>query len=131
MPLRIAITDALHAQDDVHALACVDLERGVVLAAAARDEESPRDAVEIAAQVAAQLSVAPRVAHAAHAAHDTHDDALAREGLAVSDRVIHAFARVSARPEWAVVAVARGGANVALVIASVRSLARTVAGASS
>jgi hypothetical protein len=38
---------------------------------------------------------------------------------------------VPTHPAWAVVAVARGGANVALVIASVRSLARTVAGASS
>ena len=116
MSLTLSISDVLRAHAEVQALACVDLESGAVLVASTRDG-TWSDAVEIAAQVAAEICVVP-------SADASLDEAVpAREAVVVSETGVHAFARPTQRPDLAVVAIARPGMNVALLLASVRGVA--------
>jgi hypothetical protein len=116
VPLRAALSDALSAQDDVDGLACVDVRTGAVIAASTRDRRA-REALDLAAQAASQLCVAPRLQS------PEEDDARAREALVVSQNVIHAFARSRRHPERVVIGIAHGGANLALLLASLRAIA--------
>ena len=111
-----AMADAMDARADLDGLACVDLRSGFVLAASTRDEES-REALEFAAQTAAQLCAAPKLDVA------DEDVSRTRETLVVSGTAIHAFALSKRQPDYVVVGVAHGSANVALLLASVRSVA--------
>ena len=106
----------LRADADLDALAYVDFRTGAVLSASTRDEPS-RLALEIAAQAASQLCAAPPLA-----ARDSH----AGETLVVSDSAVHVFALAKRLPGSVVVGVARPGANVALVLSAVRSLASSL-----
>lgn len=115
MSLRLSISEVLVAHAEVDALACVDLRTGAVLVASTRGA-SATSAVEIAALVAAQVSVVPRL----DAGVDEVEDA--REVVVVSDSAVHAFARAP-RAHCGVVAVARAGMNVALLLESVRGVA--------
>ncbi len=116
MALNAEMARLLGAEAELDALACVDLRTGAVLSWSTRDEASRRT-LEVAAQAASQLCLAPPL--------DTRGegDARVRETLIVSDSAVHVFALSISRPGCAFVGVARGGANVGLVMASVRSLA--------
>ena len=109
----------LHADTGIEVLACVDLSSGVVLDSSARDERT-RETIDLAVMAACQLSVGPRP----DAAGASDEDA--REALIVSERGIHALARSERHPDRVVVAVAHPGSNVALVLATVRSIANAL-----
>jgi hypothetical protein len=104
-----------HADAGIQMLACVDLASGVVLDSSTRGGEAS-DALDFAAEAVCQLSTSPRV-DVGSAPPD------AREAFIVSDRAIHALARSERNPDRVIVAVAPSGANVALVMATIRSLA--------
>ena len=108
--------DALHAGGDVDAVGGVDVGRAAVLASWARTDRA-REALELAAHAASQLLLAPRL--------DEDDDSLPREAVVVSPSAVHAFARCVRRPVRAIAGIARGGGNAALLLASVRELARS------
>ena len=116
MALNAEMARLLGAEADLAALACVELRTGAVLSCSARDEPSRRT-LEVAAQAASQLCLAPRLDTAGEG------DAPVRETLIVSNSAVHVFALSRTRPGCALVGVARGGANVGLVMASVRALA--------
>jgi hypothetical protein len=111
---------SVHVDSGIRMVACVDLSSGVVLDSS-MDEDDPSGALDLAAQAVCQLSTSPRAEVGAAADPD------AREALIVSDRAIHALARSDRHPDRIVVAVAPPSANVALVLAAVRSMAETLA----
>ncbi len=114
--LRATMARALVGAGDLEAVACVDLRNGAVLADAVRDDDA-RDVLELATHAAPLLCTAPRLDAA------MGDDVRAREAVVVSESAVHAFARSSRHPDLVVVGVARAGANVALLLASVRAMA--------
>jgi hypothetical protein len=116
VPLRAALSDALAAQDDVDGFACVDVRTGAVIEASFRDRRA-REALDLAAQAAAQICAAPRLQPS------EEDDASARAALVVSDSAVHAFARSRGSPGRIVVGIAHGHVNVALLLASVHAIA--------
>jgi hypothetical protein len=106
--------------EDLDGMACLDLETGVLLALSTRDERSFAS-LELAALAAAQLCAAPRL-------ETLFDEgATAREALVVSETSVHAFALSKRCPGRIVIAVAPGDTNVALLLASVRSVAESLA----
>lgn len=111
---------ALHAEAELDGVAWVDLRTGAVLSASARDERSRR-ALEVAAQAALQLCEAPGLDL------DGRTEAPVRETFVVSDSMVQVFAPSTRRPGCGVVGVARGGANVALVLAAVLAVAGKLA----
>ncbi len=112
------IEHALATHADLDGLAWVDIKTGSVVRLVARDAES-RAALDMAAQAAPQLCVVPRM-------NAVDDDGCAEEAIAASDTKVYLFAPARARPCVAVVAVARRTSNVALLLASVRSLSDTL-----
>jgi hypothetical protein len=96
------------------ALGCVEVRRGALLTAWARDADA-REALEIAAQAVSQLFSPPAV--------DDGDDAMPREVIVVSRSAIHAFARCEGRPGCVAVGIVRGGeATLGLLLASLRTM---------
>lgn len=111
-----ALDDALRAGPEAVAIACADVRAGFVLGASARGDEE-REAAANAAACAAQLCATPRLAV------DREDEVDGSAALVVSSRWVHAYARVDDRPELVVVGVARGDANVALLVDWVKKVA--------
>ena len=110
--------DALRSGPGALAIACADVRAGFILGASARGE-AEREAATNAAACAAQLCSAPIDG-------DAEDGVEEREtagALVVSSRWIHAYARVAKRPELVVVGVARGDANVVLLLDWVKRVA--------
>ena len=119
MALSAAMGSLIHAEAELDGLACVDLRTGAVLSASTRDEASRR-ALEVAAQVALQLCAAPPMESGGRA------DGHLRETFVVSSSAVHVYALSRRRPGCVLVGTARGGANVALVLSSIRALAETL-----
>lgn len=124
MDMDGVMDDALRAGPDALAIACADVRAGFVIGASARGE-AEREAATNAAACAAQLCALPRLTddrddEDAHFGEDLTD---AGGALVVSSRWIHAYARVAKRPELVVVGVARGDANVALLLDWVKRVA--------
>jgi len=118
MNLDRVMDEALRAGPGAVAIACADVRAGFVLGASARGE-AEREAATNAAACAAQLCATP-------ALDDESDGSNEAEGtgaLVVSARWIHAYARVSRRPELVIVGVAPGDANVALLLDWVKRVA--------
>jgi hypothetical protein len=115
--------DALRAGPDALAIACADVGAGFVLGASARGDEE-REAATNAAVCAAQLCAVPRL----DPGRDDDEEKKASGALVVSSRWIHAYARVPERPELVVVGVARGDANVALLLDWVKRVAGGLSG---
>ena len=123
MKLDDVMEEALRGGPDALAIACADVRAGFVIGASAKGE-AEREAAEGAASCAAQLCAMPRV--------DTGEDSEMRFGsdereapgaLVVSSRWIHAYARVAKRPDLVVVGVAKGDANVGLLLDWVKRVA--------
>lgn len=113
MNLDGALDDALRGGPDALAIACADVRAGFVLGAAGRGDDE-REAATNAAACAAELCAVP----------DDHDEEMDAAGaLVVSSTWVHAYARVSERPDLVIVGVARGDANVALLLDWVRRVA--------
>jgi len=119
--ISLVLAGALRAHEELDALAWVDLKSGTVMNASTRTGASS-EALELAAVVASELCGAPRM----DARPDQEPDDGAREVLVVSGSTIHAFARPQGASNRVVVGVAGGAANVALLLASVRSVAAAI-----
>jgi hypothetical protein len=111
MDIDGVMEDALRSGPGALAIACADVRAGFVLGASARGE-AEREAAANAAACAAQLCSAPIEG----GADDGIEDRETAGALVVSSRWIHAYARVAKRPELVVVGVARGDANVVLLL---------------
>lgn len=117
MNLDNLMDDALKGWQDAVAIACADVDAGFVLGASARSE-ADREAATNAAECAAQICGTPSFLSEPPPARADDDQA-----LVVSSRFIHAYARVAHRPELVVVGVARGNANVGLLLDWVKRVA--------
>ncbi|MCA9589574.1 MAG: hypothetical protein KC657_29915 [Myxococcales bacterium] len=117
-----AMEQALRGGPDALAIACADVCSGFVIGASARGE-AEREAATNAAACAAQLCATPRLDSPGDAGQLDDEDQLGTAALVVSSRWIHAYARAAKRPELVVVGVARGDANVALLIDWVKRVA--------
>jgi CelD/BcsL family acetyltransferase involved in cellulose biosynthesis len=125
MDLDGAMDEALRVGPEALAIACADVHAGFVIGASARGD-AEREAATNAAACAAQLCAMPRLADGRDEddeAQFTSDEKDASGALVVSSRWIHAYARVANRPDLVVVGVARGDANVALVLDWVKRVA--------
>lgn len=111
-----ALDDALRAGPDAVAIACADVRAGFVLGASARGDEE-REAATSAAACAAQICATPRLAI------EREDELDSSGALVVSSRWVHAYARVDDRPDLVIVGVARGDANIALLVDWVKRVA--------
>ncbi|MBX3207305.1 MAG: hypothetical protein KF764_19820 [Labilithrix sp.] len=118
MNLDGIMEDALKGGPDAVAIACADVRAGFVLGASARGD-AERDAATSAAACAAQLCATPRLG----ADPDCDEDVDGTSALVVSSSWIHAYARVARKPELVIVGVARGDANVALLLDWVKRVA--------
>jgi hypothetical protein len=118
MNLDIVLDDALRDWQGAAAVACADVDAGFVLGASARGEAA-REAATNAAECAAQICATPSFSPEA----PTGVRERSSEALVVSSKWIHAFARVSHRPELVVVGVAQADANVALLLDWVKRVA--------
>jgi len=131
MDFDVLMDDALNAggPPGAVAVACADVRAGFVIGASARGEEE-REAATNAAACAAQICALPSVLASPSSEEprrvsliDDGEETDASGALIVSSSWIHAYARVERRPELVVVGVARGDANVALLLAWVKSVA--------
>jgi hypothetical protein len=113
MALTLAIARALDAHRDLDALGCVEVASGLVLSSSARDAAA-REALEQAAQAAVQLCAPPPL--------EAYGPINVRETFLVSESSVHVFMRSHVSPRCVLVGVARGDANVALVLAMLRTL---------
>ena len=86
------------------AIACADVRAGLVIGASARGDAEREAATNVAA-CAAQLCSSPGF------------------GAVISPTWIHAYARVAKRPELVIVGVARGDANLSLLLDWVKRVA--------
>ena len=120
MTMNEAMEGALSVESDLEALAWVDLRSGVVFQALLKTDEA-HEALDLATVAAQQLCAAPRVEEAGS------DESRPREALVVSESAVHAFVVSRRLPDCAVVGVGRPNANVALLLASVRSVAEALA----
>lgn len=125
MDIDLVMDEALRAGPDAVAIACADVRAGFVIGTSARGE-AEREAATNAAACAAQLCAVPKLGSGP--VHDgpflsETDEQAASGALVVSPRWIHAYARVAKRPELVVVGVARGDANVALLLDWVKKVA--------
>ncbi len=112
--------EALRGGPGAVAIACADVRAGFVIGASARGD-AEREAATNAAVCAAQLCATPSL-DTESVPGDAEDEE--RFGaLVISPSWIHAYARVSQRPELVVVGVARGDANVALLFDWVKRVA--------
>ncbi|MBX3198423.1 MAG: hypothetical protein KF894_09855 [Labilithrix sp.] len=116
MDLDSVMDEALRDGPGAVAIACADVRAGFVIGASARGE-AEREAATNAAACAAQLCATPAEGR------DAVADGEAEGALVVSSSWIHAYARVTRRPELVVVGVARGEASVALLLAWVKRVA--------
>lgn len=116
MDIENVMDDALRGGPNAVAIACADVRAGFVLGASARGDEE-REAATNAAACAGQICSIP--------ANDGVDDEVidGSSALVVSSRWVHAYARVSRRPELVVVGVAHADANVALLLDWVKRVA--------
>ena len=117
MDIDSVMDDALRTGPGALAIACADVRAGFVLGASARGE-AEREAATNAAACAAQLCSAP-----IEGDMDGLEEHETAGALVVSSRWIHAYARVAKRPELVVVGVARGDANVVLLLDWVKKVA--------
>jgi len=108
---------ALEKSPGAVAIACADVHAGLVLGASACGD-AERDAVVDAATSASQLCAIPRLSD-----ETGFEEGIATETLVVSNRWVHAYARVNSRPDLVVVGVAPGGTNVGLLLAWVKEVA--------
>lgn len=117
MDFDTVMDDALKSWHGAVAIACADVDAGFVLGASARGEVE-REVATSAAECAAQICATPSFVSEVPPAMEGNDQA-----LVVSSKWIHAYARVSDRPELVVVGVARGDANVGLLLDWVKRVA--------
>lgn len=115
MDLDGVMDEALRNGPGAVAIACADVRAGFVLGASAFGD-AEREAASDAATRVAQLAARPAPAPAVGAQADT-------AGALVSSSWIHAYARVSRRPELVVVGVARGEASAELLLDWVKRVA--------
>jgi CelD/BcsL family acetyltransferase involved in cellulose biosynthesis len=113
--------DALRGGPDALAIACADVRAGFVIGASARGD-AEREAATNAAACASQLCAIPQLEAGRIDDYGSLDENFPSSAL-VSSRWVHAYARVPERPELVVVGVARGGANVALLLDWVKRVA--------
>ena len=106
------IEATFRADKSLDAVAYVDLDAGVLLGLYAREDDA-RGAAETAASTAAELCCQ---------APDSQLEGPVSWALVASECAVHVYARSLSCPERAVVAVARPDANVALVLAALRSM---------
>lgn len=118
MDIDGAMEEALRSGPGAVAIACADVRAGFVLGASARGD-SEREAATNAAACAAQLCSTPPLGGDPELDEDTDGEG----ALVVSSSWIHAYARVARRPELVVVGVAKGDANVALLLDWVKRVA--------
>lgn len=117
MDLDNVMDDALRSWQGAVAIACADVDAGFVLGASGRGEVE-REVATTAAECAAQMCTTPSFYSDVPPAFEEKDEA-----LVVSSKWIHAYARVTHRPELVVVGVARGDANVGLLLDWVKRVA--------
>jgi hypothetical protein len=125
MDLDGVMDEALRVGPDALAIACADVHAGFVIGASARGE-AEREAATNAAACAAQICAMPRLSEGRADDDEIQligDEKDASGALVVSSRWIHAYARVEKRPDLVIVGVARGDANVALVLDWVKRVA--------
>lgn len=129
MDIDVVMDEALRAGPDAVAIACADVRAGFVLGTSARGD-AEREAATNAAACAAQLCAVPKLGNVLDDgplfADSEEQDATG--ALVVSRRWVHAYARVAKRPELVVVGVARGDANVALLLDWVKKVAGGIVG---
>lgn len=116
MDIEHVMDDALRGGPNAVAIACADVRAGFVLGASARGEEE-REAATNAAACAGQICAIPSNGGDADEVVD------GSSALVVSSRWVHAYARVTRRPELVVVGVAHANANVALLLDWVKRVA--------
>lgn len=122
MDFDVAMQRALELGPAECAIACVDLRAGMVLGLSARTP-LVKEAASSSALAAAQLCIVPRLDAGLDDVEVYGDD-----GIVISTRWVHAFARVVAKSELVVVGVADGSANVALLLAWVKRVGATLGG---
>ncbi len=105
MAISSTIKEELAQRPDVVALACMDTRSGLVLGMEVRDE-GERDNVEFATVSATQLCAAPP--------SDDDVEEPVDESFVVSQRWVHAYARVPSDRDLVLLGMAPGNANVAL-----------------
>jgi hypothetical protein len=110
---RVSLDQVLHLGDEVEAIGAIRVPTATLDASWARDDQA-RDALDLAAHAAAQIFAAPRLRE--------EDDEAPREALVVSPSAVHAFVQSALHPTRVIVGIARGGASVGLLLASVRAL---------
>lgn len=120
MDIDSVMDDALQSGPGALAIVCADVRAGFVLGASARGD-AEREAATNAAACAAQLCASPVTG--------AIDDSGTMGALVVSSRWVHAYARVEQRPELVVVGVARGDANVGVLLDWVKKVAGGLRGA--
>lgn len=118
MDIENVMDDALRGGPNAVAIACADVRAGFVLGASARGEEE-REAATNAAACAGQICAIPGDVVDV----DADEGVDGSSALVVSSRWVHAYARVTRRPELVVVGVAHADANVALLLDWVKRVA--------
>lgn len=109
--------DALNVGPGAVAVACADVRAGFVIGASARGD-AEREAATNAAACAARICATP-----GYGADSLSEEAADGGHVVVSSNWIHAYARVSQRPDLVVVGVARGDVNMALLLDWVKQVA--------
>lgn len=115
--------ESSHADGNLAAAGCVDLRRSSVVVAWAKNVDARR-VLELAAHAASQLFLPTRLRDG-----DDPDGAMPREAVIVSDSAIFAFARCARQPERVMVGMTPGDGNLALLLASVRTMEDALGGA--
>lgn len=109
MDLSRTMKDALIERPELAGIACIDLQSGMVVSAALKDD-TVEEGIEAAAACASELCSTP------HAPAD--------ETFLVGEQWMHVLVRAPSRPELVVVGVAPAAANLGLLMSCTRVVAR-------
>jgi len=109
MSLEQSLIETLRVRPEIAGIACIDVNSGLVVSAAVRDD-AVHEGLASAAACAPELCSTPESA--------------ADESYIVGSSWMHVLVRASSRPELLVVGVAPAEANLALLMTCARELAR-------